>query len=227
LLHPDIQLGLAWGESHVPEAIGKAFMPAKARGPDAIKCLEDDEGVAFQLTKFRTCNDENLFLHFGFKISIANVDGPNIQVIELGQEYKELGFMKGDNTRVDTIEWDFCEVPISNESTLVASIMFHVKDKVDTNLPVTIRGLSSFAQVLEGLVLMELGHLKGSRILLLGIPIVLVKLNGMVIVSWDFIAILVAWHCVVQPELGLVGHAKELLVVSGYPLKVFPSIEIK
>ena len=35
--HPDIWLCLAWGESHVPEAISKALMPTKARGPEAIK----------------------------------------------------------------------------------------------------------------------------------------------------------------------------------------------
>jgi len=76
--NPDIWLSLAWGESHVSETIGKAFMPAKSRGPEAVKCLEDDEGVALQLTKFRTCNDEDLFLHFGFEVCIANVGGPNI-----------------------------------------------------------------------------------------------------------------------------------------------------
>ncbi len=47
-----------------------------------MKCLEDGEGVAFQLTKFRTRNDVDLFLHLGFKISIANVSGPNIEIIE-------------------------------------------------------------------------------------------------------------------------------------------------
>ena len=62
LPHPDIWLSLAWSEPHVPEAIGKALMPMKARGPEAVKCLEDDEGVA--LTKFRTCNDGRPFLVF-------------------------------------------------------------------------------------------------------------------------------------------------------------------
>ncbi len=72
--------------------------------------------------------------------------------------------------------------------------MFHIKNKVKMNLPVTVGGLTSFAQVLEGLVLMELGHLKGSRVLPLGIPIAFVKLNGVVIVMWDFITIFVSWR---------------------------------
>ena len=104
-------------------------MPAKPRGPEAIKCLEDDEGVALQLTKFRTRNDEDLFLHFGFKISIANIGGPNIQIIELGQEDKESDSMKGDNTRVDAIERHFSKVPVSNQLALVASIVFHIKKR--------------------------------------------------------------------------------------------------
>ncbi len=107
----------------------------------------------------------------------------------------------------------------------MAPIVLHVKDKVYVNLPVTIRGLSSLAQVLEGLVLMELGHLKGSRVLPLGVAFV--ELDGMVIVSWDFIAIFVAWHHAVQPELGLADHVEELLVTLGYSLKPFPAIKIK
>ena len=98
---------------------------------------------------------------------------------------------------------------------------------MNTNLLITLRGFSSLAQVLEGLVLVELGHHKGSRVLPLGIPIVLVKLNSMVIVSWDFIAILVAWCRAVQLELGLVDHAEELLVLLGNPLKPFPTIKIE
>ena len=69
-----------------------------------------------------------LFLHFGFKVCIANVGGPNIQIVELGQEDKESDSVKGDNTRVDAIERDFSKVPIGNESALVMSIMFHIKD---------------------------------------------------------------------------------------------------
>ncbi len=53
--------------------------------------------------------------------------------------------MEGNNARVDTIEQDFSEVPISNKSALVASIVLHVKDKVYMNLPATFRGLSALA----------------------------------------------------------------------------------
>jgi len=64
-------------------------VPSKSRGPEAIKHLKDDEGMTLQLTKFRTRNDEDLFLHLSFKISIANVSGPKIEVIEFGQEEEE------------------------------------------------------------------------------------------------------------------------------------------
>jgi len=78
LLHPDIWFSLAWRESHVSEAIGKALMPMEARSPEAIEGLEDDEGVPFKLTKFRTRKDINLFLSFHLKISIADVGGPDV-----------------------------------------------------------------------------------------------------------------------------------------------------
>jgi len=83
------------------------------------------------------------------------------------------------------------------------------------SLLVTFRGLSSLTQILEGLVFVELGHLEGSRVLPFSVPIVLVKLDGMIVVSWDLIAILVVQHHAIGPELGLVGHAEELLVMLG------------
>ena len=74
---------------------------------------------------------------------------------------------------------------------------------------------------------MELGHLKGSGVLPLGVSIALVKLDGMVVVPWDLIAIFVVRCHMVGPELGLVSHAKEFLVTSGYPLKALLSIKIE
>ncbi len=132
-------------KTHVSEAISKVLMPTKAWGPEAIKHLEDDEGMAFQFTKFRTCNNVDLFLHFSLKISIANVSGPDIQIIKLSQEDKESDSAKGDNTRIDAIKRDFSKMPVSNKSVLVASIMFHIKDKVNTNLLVIFRRLSALS----------------------------------------------------------------------------------
>ena len=107
------------------------------------------------------------------------------------------------------------------------SIMLHIKDKVNMDLPVTFSWFSSFTQVLEGCVLMKLGHLKGSKVLPLGVSIALVKLVGMVVILWDFIAILVAWCHEVGPVLGLVNHAKQLLVLSCNAFKPLPTIKVK
>jgi len=53
-------------------------MPTETRSPEAVKRLKDDEGMPFQLTKFRAGNNEDLFLSFCLKIGIANVSGPYI-----------------------------------------------------------------------------------------------------------------------------------------------------
>ncbi len=65
--------------------------------------------------------------------------------------------------------------------------------KVDSYLLVAFGWFCSFTQNLEGLVLMKLGHLNGSRVLPLDIAIVIIKFNSMVVSPWDFIAILVVW----------------------------------
>jgi len=48
---------------------------------------------------------------------------------------------------------------IGNEPALVASIMLDINDKMDSDLPVTIRRLDSLAKVFESVLFMELGHL--------------------------------------------------------------------
>ena len=92
-------------------------------------------------------------MRFGFKIGIADVSGPDIQIIELSQEDKESDSMKGDNTRVDAIKQDFSKVSVGDQSALVASVMFHIKDKVNTNLPVTTGGLLPLPKSLKVLYL--------------------------------------------------------------------------
>jgi len=104
--------------------------------------------------------------------------------------------------------------------------MLHVKDEVNMNLPVVPRGFSSLAEVLEGLVLVKLGDLEGSRVLPLGVPIALVKLDCMVVIPWDLITILIARRHAVRSELGLVNHAEELLITLGYALELFPTIKV-
>ena len=98
-----------------------------------------------QLTKFGACYNEDLFLGFCLKISIANVSGPDIKVIELGQEDKEADSLKGNNSRIDAVKWDLHKMSICHKSALVPSIVLHIKDKVNTNLLVTFSWLSSFA----------------------------------------------------------------------------------
>jgi len=71
--------------------------------------------------------------------------------------------------------------------------MLHINDKVNSYLQVAFRWFCSFTQVLEGLVLKKLSHLKGSGVLPLGVSIAHVKLDGMVaVIPWDFIVVLVA-----------------------------------
>jgi len=127
LLHPNVKFSYAWVEAHVPETVSKVIMPMEARSPDSIECLEDDEGVSFQLTKFRACNNVDLLLSFCLKISIDNVNSPDIKIIELGQEDKEVDSTEGNNTRIDAVKWDLSEMSISNKPALVDLLCFTSK----------------------------------------------------------------------------------------------------
>jgi len=105
--------------------------------------------------------------------------------------------------------------------------MLDVKDKMDSNLPVGFWWLMLFPQVLEGLVLMELGHLKGSRVLPLGIAIVLVKHDSMAIIQWDFVTFCLAQCHVVRLEPDLIDHAEEFIILPCNAFEVLPTIQVK
>ena len=83
---------------------------------------------------------------FRFKISIANVHSPYIKIIELSQEDKEADSMERNNSRINADKWYLSKMlSIDNKPALVVSIVLFIKDKVNTNLMVTFRWLSSFA----------------------------------------------------------------------------------
>ena len=116
---------------------------------------------------------------------------------------------------------------ICNKPALVASIMLDIKDKMDSDLPVTIRRLDSLAKVLESAVFIELGHLQGSGVLPFGVAIALIKLQSMIIIPWDLISILVSWCCAIGAKLSLVGHAEKLLLSFCNAFKLLPTIKVK
>ncbi len=105
--------------------------------------------------------------------------------------------------------------------------MYHIKDKMDSYLPIAFRQFAPLPQVHEGLVFMKLGHLKGSRVLPLSVAIVLVKFDSMVVILWTSCTILIAQCLAAGPELGLVNHPEKFLVSSGNAFKPLPSIKIK
>ncbi len=80
--HPDVRLCLTQLETHVPEAISQAFMLPEARGTETVEGLDNDEGVAFQLSKFWAGNHEYLLLGFHFQVGVSNVSCPDVQAIE-------------------------------------------------------------------------------------------------------------------------------------------------
>jgi len=85
-----------------------------------------------------------------------------------------------------------------------------------TLIPVAFMYFSSLTQVLEGFLLMKLSHLKGCWVFLLGVTIVLVKLNSMVIIPLDFIPMLVmGWHAI-RPELGWLSILRSYFISPVY-----------
>jgi hypothetical protein len=63
-------------------------MPVAARGVETIEGLVNNKYVAFKGTKFRACNDIDSLGGDSFKVGVANVSGPCLQIIQLSKEDK-------------------------------------------------------------------------------------------------------------------------------------------
>ena len=62
--------------------------------------------------------------------------------------------------------------------------MFNRKDKVDSDLAITIRRFSTHTKILEGLILLKLLHLEGHGFLPASIIFLLVELYGFLWCVW-------------------------------------------
>jgi len=101
-------------------------------------------------------------------------------------------------------------VAICDKLALVASIMLDVEDEVDPYSFKAIVGDTRFSQILKGLVLMELFHLKTGGVLPLGIAVPEVQHHGMLVVPCHFVPVLVPGCRPVRTEFSLVNHVNSL-----------------
>jgi hypothetical protein len=57
LAHPDAGFQLGRFKTHISETIGEAFVPAQTRSPEAVQCLEDNQGMPLAFSKFGTSKE--------------------------------------------------------------------------------------------------------------------------------------------------------------------------
>jgi hypothetical protein len=107
------------------------------------------------------------------------------------------------------------------------TIMFAIKDEMSANLLESLWGISSVTTILESVVFMKVGHLKGSGILPLGIVSLNIKFCCMLMTFRNLVSILVLSGSMEGTELGLVSQTDQFLLSFGNPLEAFPPIKIK
>jgi hypothetical protein len=90
--------------------------------------------MSLEISKLRASNNTHLFRCRGFKVCIADVSCPSLQMIELSKEDKKPQASKGDNSRVNTVNRDVGKVSISYKSRLASSIVLVIINEMDSNL---------------------------------------------------------------------------------------------
>ena len=88
--------------------------------------------------EFGTCFDANLLFGVCFKTGRADVGAPDVKSVEFTQEHEEPEATEGDDSRVDAIDWDICEVAISDQPGTVPTIMLNVTHWAHSDVLVTI-----------------------------------------------------------------------------------------
>jgi hypothetical protein len=115
---------------------------------------------------------------------------------------------------------------ISNQASLVVTIVFNIKHKMDTNLLVPGWWITS-AIIKKGFIFIKLIHLEGDGILPVGSAILLVKFNGMIKVLGHFITIFVMGGSAEGLKLGLINLPEEMFLMLSKAFELFPTRFIK
>jgi hypothetical protein len=109
----------------------------------------------------------------------------------------------------------------------MSTIMFAIEDRMSANLLESLWRISSMTTILESVIFMKLGHLKGSDILSLGITGLNIESRSLVVTFGNKVSILVLSGSTKGTELGLVNQADQFLLSFGNPFEAFPPIKIK
>jgi hypothetical protein len=101
--------------------------------------------------------------------------------------------LKGDNSRVNTVNRDVGKVSISYKSRLVSSIVLDIINEMDLNLFEALWKVNTFALIMEAAVVVELDRFKTGGINPSCSTMFLIQFYCMLVVLWDFESVLVFW----------------------------------
>jgi hypothetical protein len=102
--------------------------------------------------------------------------------------------LKGDNSRVNTVNRDVGKVSISYKLRLVSSIVLDIINEMDLNLLFgALWNVNTFALIMEAVLVIKLDHFKTGGINPLCSTMFLIQFHSMLVVLWDFKSVLVFW----------------------------------
>src|SRR5687768_10583280 len=135
--------------------------------------------------------------------------------------------MQRFNTRIHTVIWYICKMSISNQSSLVSTIMLDIIDEMDSDGLVPRRWFCFEPLILKDLVSFHRCKFKLGSILPFSVAIALINLNCMSKVSWYLISIFVLGSSAKFPNFGKVGKPKEVLLFLCKSSEPSPVREVK
>jgi hypothetical protein len=94
---------------------------------------------------------------------------------------------------------------------------------MNTNLLEALWNVITLALIMEAVAVVELNHFKTGGVNPLCSTMFLIQFHGVLVVPRVYESVLVFWGSTEGPELGLIGHAKHVLLASGNGFEAFPN----
>ena len=118
--------------------------------------LVDHENVALTRAEFGARDDEQFLIRSSFEVGIADIRAPELEGVEFRQKDGEAKAAERYDTRVNALEWNCGQVPVSDESSLAFQIVLHSVGHVNTKFLVAGREGCAKTKIRKGVVIVDL-----------------------------------------------------------------------
>ena len=194
-----------------------------------MKCLMDNEDVAFAFAKFGASLDVHFLASDAFKVGVINVGGPTRQVVEFCEKENSADTTKENNARACTLKRDLSEMTASHKTSFVTAVMLDVMCEMAADLLMAFKNNDSVFETTidECIAFINLKEFKDSEITSPSGTELLIQCKSMLTVLENLKTALVFERSTMRAKLGLIGKTEQFLLMLDNATKAFSPVSFE